>query len=105
MGMKRYWGGVVWLTVVIAVALMSGACNRSPEAKSAKYMAEGKKLLAKKDNARAILQFRNAVQTTPKDPEAYYQLGLASLATGDIRQGVIALRRTLELDPKHAAAR
>ena len=67
-------------------------------------MAAGKKLLEKKDPARAILQFRNAIQATPTDPEAYYQLGLASLAAGDLRQGALALRKTLELNPKHAAA-
>ena len=67
-------------------------------------MAEGKRLLEKKDPARAILQFRNAAQATPRDPEVYYQFALASLAVGDIRQGVIALRKALELNPKHAAA-
>jgi tetratricopeptide (TPR) repeat protein len=67
-------------------------------------MAEGKKLLERKDPTRAILQFRNAAQATPRDPEVYYQLGLASLAAGDIRQGVFALRKALELNPKHAAA-
>ncbi len=92
------------VVALLAIALVSSACIRSPEAKSAKFMAEGKKLLAKKDPARAILQFRNAAVATPRDPEAYYQLGLASLAAGDIRQGVAALRKTLELDPKHAAA-
>lgn len=67
-------------------------------------MAEGKKLLEKKDAPRAILQFRNAVQANPKDPEAYYQLALACLTAGDVRQGVVALRKTLDLNPKHAGA-
>jgi len=92
------------LAAVLAIAIVSGACSRSPQARSAKYMAEGKKLLAKKDPARAILQFRNAAQVTPKDPEVYYQLGVAALAAGDIRQGVLALRRALDLNPKHAGA-
>jgi tetratricopeptide (TPR) repeat protein len=94
-------GGVAGL---LAIALLSTACDRSPEARSAKFMAEGKKLLEKKDPARALLQFRNAVQVTPKDPEAHYQLAVAFLGVGDIRQGVTALRKALELNPKHAAA-
>lgn len=66
-------------------------------------MADGKRLL-EKDPARAILQFRNALQATPGDPDVYYELGVAYLAAGDIRQGVAALRKALELNPKHAAA-
>src|SRR5580658_8078713 len=101
MGIKRSSRRCMWLTGLLAITLVSAACTRSPEAKSAKFMAEGKRLLEKKDPARAILQFRSAAQATPKDPEVYYQLGLASLAAGDLRQGVAALRRTLELNPKH----
>jgi tetratricopeptide (TPR) repeat protein len=92
------------LAGLVTIALVSSACIRSPEAKSAKFMAEGKRLLEQKDPARAILQFRNAAQTTPRNPEAYYQLALASLAAGDIQQGLIALQKTLSLNPKHAGA-
>src|ERR1035437_917873 len=93
----------------IMVALLLGVlalvgCMRSPEAKSAAYIQAGKKLLEKKDPARAILQFRNAVQATPKNPDAYYQLGLANLAVGDLRNAVAGLRKALELNPKHTAA-
>jgi tetratricopeptide (TPR) repeat protein len=105
MRIKRSSRRAAWLAGFLAIALVSGACNRSPEARSARFMAAGKKLLEKKDPARAILQFRNAVQATPRNPEAYYQLGIASLAVGDVRQGVVALRKTLDLNPKHAGAR
>lgn len=105
MGIKCSWGRVGWLASLLVIALVSTACNRSPEARSAKFIAEGKRLLEKKDPARAILQFRNAIQVTPKESEPYFQLGLASLAAGDIRQGVGALRKTLELNPQHAGAR
>src|ERR1700734_2921935 len=104
MGIKRTLRRKVWLAGVVFIGLASSACNRSPEARSAKFIAEGKNLLEKKDPARAILQFRNAAQATPKNPEAYYQLGVASLAAGDLRQGVAALRKALDLNPKHAGA-
>ena len=105
MGMKRSSHRIGWVAGLLALALVSAGCNRSPEARSAKYMAEGKRLLEKKDPARAILQFRNAAQATPKDPEVYYQLALATLAAGDFRTGVATLRKALDLDPKHAGAR
>ena len=92
------------LAALLVMVLASAGCMRSPEAKSAKFIEEGKKLLAGKDPARAILQFRNAVQTTPKSAEAYYQLGLGYLTAGDLQGGIVSLRKTLELNPKHKDA-
>ncbi len=88
----------------LAMALLLSGCVRSPEAKSATYLEAGKKLLAKNDPNRAILQFRNAVQATPKNAEAYYQLSLADFAAGDLPNGVANLRKALELNPKHRPA-
>lgn len=96
--------GRMMVALLLGVLAFVG-CMRSPEAKSAAYIEAGKKLLEKKDPARAILQFRNAAQATPKSAEAYYQLGLAYLAAADLRNGVVSLRRALELNPKHAGAR
>ena len=93
------------MMVALLLAILGFAgCSRSPEAKSAAYMEAGKKLL-QKDPARAILEFRNATQATPKSAEAYYQLALAYLGTADLRNGVASLRKALELNPKHAGAR
>ena len=38
----------------------------------------------------------------PKDAEVYYQMGMAFLGAQDMRFGVSALRKALELDPKNA---
>jgi tetratricopeptide (TPR) repeat protein len=96
-------GGI--LVVLVGAALATSGCTQTPVEKSAKHMAAGKKLMEKRDAARAILQFRNAAKLTPDDPEAYYQLGIAHLALSDTRNGVLAIRKALELNPKHAAAR
>src|ERR1039458_2926810 len=59
----------------------------------------------KKNNPpRAIMQFRNAIQATPRNPEAHYQISLAYLASGDLLHGGASLRKTLELNPKHRGA-
>src|ERR1039457_6206136 len=92
------------MVALLLVVLAAAGCMRSPEAKSARYMEVGKKLLQKNDASRAILQFRSAAQLTPRNPEIYYQLGIAYLAAGDLRNGVDCLRKTLGLNPKHAAA-
>ena len=90
--------------LLLIAALAVTGCRRTPEAKMAKFLAEGEKQLEKKDYPRAILQFRNAVQAKPKEAEPYYQLGLAYLASGDPRKAFASLRKTLDLNPKHTAA-
>jgi tetratricopeptide (TPR) repeat protein len=104
MSLGLSWRREGLIAPLLLVAVVSSACLRSPEAKSTAAIEAGKKLLEQKDVPRAILQFRNAVQATPRNPEAYYQLALAYLAAGDARNGVASLRRTLELNPQHAAA-
>ena len=89
--------------VCLLVVLVS-SCARSPEARSARYIEAGKKLLQNHDPSRAILELRNAVRTTPNNAEAFYQLGLAYFAAGDLRLGVATLRKALELNPKHGGA-
>lgn len=91
--------------ILLAAAGVFSGCATSPSAKSAKHAAAGKALLEKGDSARAILQFQNAARLTPRDPEIYYQLATAYLAASDTRSGIAALRKTLELDAKHAGAR
>ena len=65
------------------LTVTQSSCVSSPEAKSARFMEAGKKLLKNKDASRAILQFQNAVKATPKSAEAYYQLATGYLALGD----------------------
>jgi tetratricopeptide (TPR) repeat protein len=92
--------------VCVALLFAAGsACTReTPQAKRDRFLTLGKKQLEKHDYAGATLQFRNAAQAMPKDPEAYYQLGLTSLGQGDLRSAVIFLRQASSLDPKHAGA-
>jgi len=60
--------------------------------------------MAKQDYARAILEFRNAANLNPKDPEPCYWLALAYLDSGDYRDGIASLLHTIELDSRHAGA-
>lgn len=101
-------GRYLWICIIgilcFAGFLLSG-CVQSPEAKSAKYIEAGKKLLKNNDPSRAILQFRNAAQATPKNAEAFYQLSLAYFTAGNLGMGVASLRKALDLNPRHPAAR
>ncbi|MGA2723319.1 MAG: tetratricopeptide repeat protein [Bryobacteraceae bacterium] len=83
----------------IAILTLSGCAN--PAEKEAKFLESGKRMLARQDYQRAVIQFRNAVQAMPRDPEAFYQLALAYLGHGSYVEAVQALRQASSLDPKH----
>ena len=94
-------GQAVFLALLPLVIV---GCNRSPQAKEARYLQRGKAQIAKKDFARAILEFQNASQVMPRDAEPYYQLGLTYLQTGNLSMAVPALRKAIEVNPKHSGA-
>ena len=92
----------------IAIALLIGcgsiACKTSPQKKEGRYLAAGKALLARKEFARASLEFRNAVQTMPADPEAYYQLGVSYLGAGHLVEAAGSFKKAIDLNPKRSDA-
>ncbi|MGA7413401.1 MAG: tetratricopeptide repeat protein, partial [Bryobacteraceae bacterium] len=94
-------GSVPWL-LLFTFALSS--CVSSPEARSARFIENGKNQLKKKDAQRAILEFQNALKATPGNAEAYYQLAIAYLAVGDGVRAGASLRQALQINPKHRAA-
>src|SRR5260370_1416483 len=86
------------LLIVIA------GCRMSPQAKEAKYLQRGDAFVAKKDYARAVLDFKNASIAMPKDAEPYYRMGVAYLESGDFRSGARMFQRAIALNPSHPGA-
>jgi len=91
----------VWCAVM-SIALI--ACIASPQAKEAKYLERGQANMAKKDYARALLEFRNATVAIPSDAEPYYRMGLAYLASRNLRDAANSFRKAIELNPNHSDA-
>jgi tetratricopeptide (TPR) repeat protein len=89
--------------VMLLLAVLCG-CQRSPEVLRDRFLSSGKQFLQKQDYARAILDFKNAARAMPKDAEPYYELGVASEASGDLRTAVASFRKALSLNPNHAGA-
>jgi putative PEP-CTERM system TPR-repeat lipoprotein len=104
MALKIKRSNLTLFALIVTGALATVGCARSPEAKEARFMSRGKDALKRKDYGRASLEFLNAIQVMPRDVEAYYQLGIAFLATGDLPRGASALRKATELNPKHVDA-
>jgi tetratricopeptide (TPR) repeat protein len=67
-------------------------------------LSEGKRALEKGELDQAVAKFRNAVRQRPDLAEAHYQLGMALARKQDAAAGD-ALRKALQLDPAHAAAK
>ena len=90
------------ISALIGLSIAFSGC--SPQAREARYLASGKKMMEKKDYARALIQFNNAVKVMPKDAEAHYQLALAFLAQRSYPAGLYELRKAVSLNPKHKDA-
>jgi len=90
------------LAALLAPLIVLTGCSRGP--KDLVYIENGKKLLAKKDYARAALEFGNAIQANPKSFTAYYEMALAEIGLGEKVTAYRALTKALDLNPKDAGA-
>src|SRR3954453_6475467 len=82
-------------SLFLAFLLLAG-CGGTPQQKYARYLKRGRTLLEKSNAKSAILEFRGAIQLQPNEAEAYYWIAQGFLAEGNVRDGVIALRRATE---------
>ena len=94
------------ISVVCLVVLMVGAvaCGRTPMQKRDQFLGSGRRLFERKEYARAVLDFKNAAAAMPRDAEAYYQLGRAYAAYGELQSAVYSFRKAIDRNPKHAGA-
>jgi Tfp pilus assembly protein PilF len=87
--------------VLVSFYCLSIGCTTSPQAKEANSLRRGTAMRDKKDYTRALIEFKNASNAMPKDAEPYYQMALTYLASGSAINGIKALRKAIELNPKH----
>ena len=80
----------------IPILLILLACGGDPT------VERGKAFLETGDTTAAIQQFEAAIQQSPANAEAYYQLGLAYEGLGDTTQAVNAFRDAAKLASKRA---
>jgi len=99
---KSSRGGACLASIFAVACLMLSGC--SPEAREARYLASGKKMMEKKDYTRALIQFNNAARVMPKDAEPHYQLALVYIARRDFRSAYSSLNKAVRLNSKHREA-
>jgi putative PEP-CTERM system TPR-repeat lipoprotein len=83
------------LTILsLALAILVAGCGPSdPQA----LVASAKEYIAKRDFNASIIQLKNALQKEPKNAEARYLLGLASLENADLSSAEVELGKAREL--------
>lgn len=79
----------------LAVVLLAG-CG-SPESRRQKALARGRAYVADKNWEKARVEFRNAMQISPTDPEARYESGFVAEKIGKPRDAVAFYQAALEV--------
>ncbi len=87
-----------WLFLTVFLALGLAACSEGdPAARTAKYLASAEEKLAAGDYQAAIIEFKNAVQSSPTSVEARLALGLAYLGRYHVQAAEKELQRAADL--------
>ena len=92
------------LALLILILLPVAGCG-SPEDRAKSYYDEGMKLMAANDNARAAVEFKNAVKVKKDYIPAWLALAKIEEVNHNFAGMVPPLRTVVELDPKDVADR
>ncbi len=100
--MKKRWKILLVATVALGAATLF--MRETPEEKEARHIARGKVLFEQGEYRKARLEYKNAAQISPTDPEIAYRWGLVDEAEGDIRSAYLAFSRAVDQNPRFHAA-
>jgi predicted Zn-dependent protease len=96
-------GRFAFVISLVALSLLA-SCARTPQEKYARFLQRGKTFLQESKPARAVVEFRSAMQQQPKGPEGYYWLAQAFLTQDRVADAVVALQKATELKPGYGPA-
>jgi tetratricopeptide (TPR) repeat protein len=78
---------------------------KSPEEKSAAWIKSAKIEIERGEYNRAIIELQNALQATPADAEAHYQMGRALRGAGRLEGAYRFFKSATTIQPSHGNAR
>ena len=84
--------------------LVLAACGGA-QARKAKHLAKGQAFLSAGNYDKARVEFQNALQIAPADPEARYETGVVDEKLGKIREAGQFYQATIDVSPDHLGAR
>ena len=85
---------------VLALAACGGA-----QARKARHLEKGQSFLVAGNFEKARVEFQNALQIAPTDPQARFELGVVDEKLGKIREAAQLYQATLDVSPDHLGAR
>src|ERR1700677_3784465 len=91
------------IVLTLGVVLLAGCTGA--EARRQSYIERGQEYFARGDYARATVEFRNAMQVMPKDPQARVLSGEAFEQMGRYREAAGLFQSVIESNPENVRAR
>lgn len=91
------------VAAVFVIGIFASACD-SPEERLADHYAEGQNLLEAEENAKASIEFRNALQINPDHVPSLFGLSVIQEREANFRGVSNLLRKILDIDPNHLEA-
>jgi tetratricopeptide (TPR) repeat protein len=95
------WLRIFFLAALVAVLTGCGGARARYES----HLKRGKEFLAAGNLEKAGVEFRNAVQIQPKDPEALYLDGRVAEQRGNVREAVGLYQAAIDQNPSYREAR
>lgn len=89
----------------VALAILLTAGCGGAESRRLSHIERGREYLAHEDFVKASVEFRNAVQIAPRDPQARLLAGLAAEKLGRWREAAGLYQSVVELAPENGEAR
>jgi tetratricopeptide (TPR) repeat protein len=89
--------------VICLVALALCACGGA-QARKARHMEKGQTYLAAGNLEKARVEFQNALQIAPLDPEARFEVGVVDEKSGKIREAAQFYQATIDVSADHLGA-
>ncbi len=94
-----------WLTVVVAaIGVVMAGCGAG-HSRFQSHIDRGKAYFAQENLAKAGIEFRNALQIEPQNPEAAYLMGRVQELSGQYGEAVELYQAALDSDPDFDPAR
>jgi tetratricopeptide (TPR) repeat protein len=90
--------------LVLALAAVALSACGGAQARKAKHFDKGQAYFAAGNFDKARIEFQNALQIAPLDPETRFEMGLVNERLGKIREAAAFYQATLEVNPDHLGA-
>jgi tetratricopeptide (TPR) repeat protein len=91
------------IVVIGLVALSMSGCGGA-QARKARYLEKGQSYLAAGNFEKARVEFQNALQIAPLDPEARFEMGVIDEKLAKFREAASLYQGTLDVSPEHLGA-